>query len=118
MKIRFRAIKRVAEDVLNREVEIHLSSQLIDRIGCIAEINHSLHILINSNIVKTEEQVIAVVIHELAHVKSKSFSHTNLFYSEQEKLVKIFSKRLGVSKDILRRLLVNIHVYEKENNRE
>jgi hypothetical protein len=105
MRIRFKAIKEIAEEVLGEPVEIHLSSQLRDIVGCIAQIDGSLHILINSNICKTEEQVVAVTIHEISHKLAGSSSHCNLFYNHQDKLVETFSKRLSLDSSTLFRLL-------------
>jgi len=110
--MRFRRIKRISEEILNEPVEIHLSSALEDEIGCIALVNNSLHIFVNSNICKSEEQVVATVVHEIAHKLSKTKYHDNEYYRNQDKVAEVFSSRMNIPKENLDKLLSGINVKE------
>lgn len=102
-KIRWKKIKKVTEEILGKPAKIHLSTALIKLIAfCDVEETGETNILISAYKCKSEEQIVAAVSHELAHIKLTEIKHlaynlhTTEFYSEQSEILKVFEEKMNL----------------------
>ncbi len=79
-RIKWRRLKRLAEAAISRTVAIHCSTEIPIELRAAADIYaEHMDIVLNLQHVKSEEDVIRAVAHELAHAIENSERHGEAF---------------------------------------
>ena len=82
MSIKWLRLKRICEELTNRIVQIHSSTELDDDHIAATEFNEQeATILLNSGRTKSVEMVIKAIAHELTHIQENNNNHNIAFIS-------------------------------------
>ncbi|MFA5764667.1 MAG: hypothetical protein WC929_00775 [Bacilli bacterium] len=94
MSIKWLRLKRICEEMTNRIVQIHSSTELDDDHIAATEFNEQeATILLNSGRTKSVEMVIKAIAHELTHIQENSNNHNIDFNEKWEKNVEIVTEK-------------------------
>lgn len=66
--MRFKKLRRIAEEITGQKIEITFSTELVSVLGILVKEEGFYRILLNANKVKSEVTAICVISHELAHL--------------------------------------------------
>ncbi len=94
MSIKWLRLKRICEELSNRTVQIHSSTELDDDHIAATEFNEQeATILLNSGRTKSIEMVIKAIAHELTHIQENNNNHNIDFNEKWEKNVEIVNEK-------------------------
>lgn len=68
MKIKWKRLKKIAEEIAGKPVHISASTLVENMRAGVVDNGKEVEILINLNVIKSLEEVIKAIAHELAHV--------------------------------------------------
>jgi len=80
VEVKWLRIRRIAEELVNKRVELYLSTAVPPHLKGVVEIERdTVYIVLNMAYSKEIDDVLDIVAHELAHVKTKELSHNAAF---------------------------------------
>ena len=87
-------IKFLSEEITNKEVCVHLTTELdIDAKAYVSEQGGVINIAINGRLVKTPEDTVKAVSHEIAHVVLGTEDHDDAFRKKWSELFDFMWKK-------------------------
>jgi predicted metal-dependent hydrolase len=82
-KIKWKKIANIASEVAGEQITIHGSTELPSDISSYVQLlDEKCEILLNLNVIKSDEQILESLAHELAHLKNGSTVHDIRFADE------------------------------------
>ena len=94
MSIKWLRLKRICEELSNRTVQIHSSTELDDDHIAATEFNEQeATILLNSGRTKSIEMVIKAIAHELTHIQENNNNYNIKKKKKWEKNVEIVNEK-------------------------
>jgi Zn-dependent peptidase ImmA (M78 family) len=100
-KIKLRKLKTITEEIVNKKVNITCTTMfnIKDERKAVVSFNDTVaSIVINSNKIKTAEDVIDAVSHEIAHVYINSNKHTKEFTRKWNELFSLIKSKYLMTK--------------------
>lgn len=80
VEVKWLRIRRIAEELVNKRVELYLSTAVPPHLRGVVEMeDDAAYIVLNMAYSKEIDNVLDIVAHELAHVKTGELSHTTAF---------------------------------------
>ena len=100
--MRLKLIKRAVRELFGIDMRLHITTEMQGRMVAYEQWwNNHIEVLVNGNLVKTEEALVVAVAHGLAHKMANTERHTNIFYEKMKEVLDKLIDRLGLNRDVV-----------------